>query len=559
MFCKKCGSSLKDGALFCKRCGNKVGETLSVFEDVKLEATPVAEEVKPEAAPVAEEVKSEAAPMAEEVKPEAAPAAEHTAPEEIKPEAALVPEYVEPETPKPTAEPERVELKKPKNPNICTHCGSSLEGDVRFCIKCGYKIEKLCQNCGESLEGNLLFCGKCGAKVDKDSPTVSVPQSTIRWHDDEPRYGTPVPAAPKKQSKWQKAAPWQRAAAIVSMVVFGVWVVYIVSWSSSPSRSPGEPDVSLYSSYSQSSNEPSTSGYDDWNAGGSADNNTGGNNGDTVIGTGVSYTEPEPAQPQTFTSPKTGTTFTIPDEGYAEIVHKGSRKTVGAIYESHTPGVYTWDTEFGAYLDENSDKDLSFLLTSDGSWKTGDRLGFSELVVNGSKSVDIHIDVTMAYQGKNMNTLVASVYPKYFNDAALEIIEADSSGKNVKFWFYAEYKVTGSGEFYTIEGVGNAVCDAVPGGNSGGSTGGNTGGGLIPPGKTKCIVCNGGGLVNCGSCTDGYNICPNCNGNGTYYNYAQGRIVNCNRTGCRNGRIQCSKCSGTGKKKCGSCGGDGYR
>ena len=480
---------------------------------------------------------------------------------------------------------------------FCKKCGSSLSDGALFCKKCGNRIVKkspaeeiksepqynavsalVCEKCGNGLKEGALFCKKCGSRVAEKlpaaveskpqtppAPQYTAPQYTAPQYTTQqytaPMYGTPVPAAPKKQSKWQKAP--RKDAAIVSMVLWGGLLVFMVIWFSSLSRSPDEPDVSSGSSYSQSVGNTggNTGGNTVGNTGGNAGGNTGGNVGGNTGG----YTEPEPVKQQTFTSPKTGTTFTIPDEGYAEIVSNGgSKKTVGAEYTTHTPSEYfPTDTYFTVYVDDTAVSDLNFALSSgSGGWKRGKKLGRSELCLETRKPSNyVSIGCTVAYLTTTLDRLVSSSLPKYYADAEFEVLDADSSGKAVKFWFYLEYKVSGSGKYYTIEGVGNTVLGAEPGGggSSGGSGGSSGGGGLTPSGKTKCGVCNGGGLVNCGSCNDGFNMCPNCNGTGTYYNYAQGRIVNCNRTGCSAGKIQCTKCRGTGKKECGSCGGDGYR
>jgi len=53
---------------------------------------------------------------------------------------------------------------------ICPNCGASLAEGVKFCGKCGAKVEerpakKFCQNCGTQTSPEMGFCGSCGAKL----------------------------------------------------------------------------------------------------------------------------------------------------------------------------------------------------------------------------------------------------------------------------------------------------------------------------------------------------------------------------------------------------------
>ena len=519
MFCKKCGYQLKDGALFCKKCGNKIIRKTPV-EEVKVEAIPAAEEITP--TPMAVETPKPASEEIKKLEPVAA-------------EPKSEPIYVEPAKPEPKPEPVYVAPEKPKNGLVCNHCGNVLESGTQFCVKCGYKVERLCPNCGESLAGNLLFCGKCGAKVEKDSVAVqSAPQSAFRWHDEEEqKYGAPAPAAPQKQTKWQQAPTWRKVGTIVSCSLFMGLLVYILCGI--VLRRSDEP-YAPSDNYSSSS-KSSTGGYNDWSYDWDTSSDTDWNNGYTG-----GNTEPEPVKQQKFTSPKTGTTFTIPEQGHAVLARGG---TVNASYQTYEPN--------DSYFYVNNKEVVIHIISPSGGWKAGLKFGYSDLCFRHSDNY-IMLDYPFAYLGKSFNGLFSSVYPEYFNDAAFEVIEA--SGNNVVFWFYAQYKVSGSGEFYTIEGVGNVVL----GGSSGGSSGGNTGGswdiGTDTSGGMTCGVCIGSGMVNCSGCVDGYNSCPNCNGSGTYYVWGEGHSTWCTR--CNGGgKIQCSRCFGSGKVTCISCGGDG--
>jgi len=53
---------------------------------------------------------------------------------------------------------------------ICPNCGASLADGVKFCGKCGAKVEervarKFCPSCGAQITPEMMFCGGCGGKV----------------------------------------------------------------------------------------------------------------------------------------------------------------------------------------------------------------------------------------------------------------------------------------------------------------------------------------------------------------------------------------------------------
>lgn len=54
----------------------------------------------------------------------------------------------------------------------CTSCGITLADGLKFCIKCGAKVEPvaLCASCGKALKPNAKFCGGCGAAVAAPAP-----------------------------------------------------------------------------------------------------------------------------------------------------------------------------------------------------------------------------------------------------------------------------------------------------------------------------------------------------------------------------------------------------
>lgn len=51
----------------------------------------------------------------------------------------------------------------------CPNCGTMLDGNAKFCLECGNKIEikkpAFCSECGEALAPGAKFCSGCGNKV----------------------------------------------------------------------------------------------------------------------------------------------------------------------------------------------------------------------------------------------------------------------------------------------------------------------------------------------------------------------------------------------------------
>ncbi|MCM1284217.1 MAG: hypothetical protein NC180_11035 [Muribaculaceae bacterium] len=105
----------------------------------------------------------------------------------------------------------------------------------------------------------------------------------------------------------------------------------------------------------------------------------------------------------------------------------------------------------------------------------------------------------------------------------------------------------------------NLRYDSSTAGSDESSSNSGGGGSSSSDKKTRCTACNGNGKVDCKKCTDGFKMCPSCNGTGTYYSYAEQRIVNCNRTGCSAGKIKCSSCKGKGTVDCSICDGNGWK
>jgi hypothetical protein len=51
----------------------------------------------------------------------------------------------------------------------CTKCGEDLQGDSKFCSKCGSEVFVICPKCSNEVHAGAAFCDKCGAKIESAS------------------------------------------------------------------------------------------------------------------------------------------------------------------------------------------------------------------------------------------------------------------------------------------------------------------------------------------------------------------------------------------------------
>jgi hypothetical protein len=60
----------------------------------------------------------------------------------------------------------------------CSKCQFDNREGVKFCEKCGAKIEVICPKCGTNLPLDRYFCGECGADLNKStqSPPLDLTQ-----------------------------------------------------------------------------------------------------------------------------------------------------------------------------------------------------------------------------------------------------------------------------------------------------------------------------------------------------------------------------------------------
>lgn len=250
---------------------------------------------------------------------------------------------------------------------------------------------------------------------------------------------------------------------------------------------------------------------------------------------------PDEPKEEHYTSDKTGTSFVIPPEGYAQIVYDGKENTVTAEFETNTPTEYfNYDTYLWIYLDggtgNTSKTNIGFsLTTSVGGWKAGKTLDLDDL---DSKMNYLAVRgiyrVYMSYVGSYSEHIFSNQNKSYFDDACLTVIDLDSSGDVLKCYFYVQ--IHDSSSSHTIEGVANVRRDANAGDSSsdsgsydGGNAGDNTQAVLPSPdvGTRRCAVCQGTG------------ICSVCDGSGKVWGWKQ--KVTC--TNCH-GTLKCQACNG---------------
>jgi len=86
----------------------------------------------------------------------------------------------------------------------CTHCGTTLKADDRFCPRCGASTTStppgICPTCHAPVPVGAAFCPACGADVRSGTATPFLPAGTPG-----PAPVAPPPAAPNG-SFWGKVA-----------------------------------------------------------------------------------------------------------------------------------------------------------------------------------------------------------------------------------------------------------------------------------------------------------------------------------------------------------------
>lgn len=57
-------------------------------------------------------------------------------------------------------------------PTVCHTCGQAVRADIRFCARCGAKLELSCPNCHGPVEVEDRFCATCGQMLVKEVVAV---------------------------------------------------------------------------------------------------------------------------------------------------------------------------------------------------------------------------------------------------------------------------------------------------------------------------------------------------------------------------------------------------
>jgi predicted amidophosphoribosyltransferase len=70
----------------------------------------------------------------------------------------------------------------------CLNCQFDNREGVKFCEKCGAKMESACPNCGAKIPLDRQFCGECGHKLTLPSEPVSKDLSFDEKLDKIQRY-----------------------------------------------------------------------------------------------------------------------------------------------------------------------------------------------------------------------------------------------------------------------------------------------------------------------------------------------------------------------------------
>jgi ribosomal protein L40E len=56
----------------------------------------------------------------------------------------------------------------------CPKCNFENREGVKFCEKCGIKMEIMCSNCGAKIPPDRQFCGECGYNL--TTPSEPIPK-----------------------------------------------------------------------------------------------------------------------------------------------------------------------------------------------------------------------------------------------------------------------------------------------------------------------------------------------------------------------------------------------
>lgn len=402
-----------------------------------------------------------------------------------------------------------------------------------FCKKCGYK-----------LEDRDMFCPKCGVKVNANQ---GLPQAR------------PIQQPVQERSLIQRINDKLSLKIIVPATIIALFlIVGFISASNNDDQITQTRGSSVSSSSSRNDSRDSS----DSNSKNSVSTTAAPKAGDTTARiteaetTAARVTEAEtttarvteadvttkrvtepPVKEETYKG-SSGNTFTIPPEGYAQVLIDGTKSTVPAIYENHSQSKYhNFDKDLTVYLDGNSSDSTSkqyvgySINTTINDWSTGSRLYLDDMSSDTNYiGVKGYYTQKMTYTtGNTINFMFSHQNKSLFEESELTVIDLNDS--ELKFYF--NLKISPKGENHTFEGVGHVILDSNKDSDSG-SSGGSGSFSLNMPtpnvgGTEKCAVCSGTG------------VCRLCKGTGKTHGWKQ--MVTC--TSCH-GTTKCTYCKGSG-------------
>ena len=77
----------------------------------------------------------------------------------------------------------------------CANCRTQNRDGVRFCERCGTKLERSCPACSAAVPPDAMFCGACGHKLAADAPTdapMEAPATASVFAAENPKSYTPA-------------------------------------------------------------------------------------------------------------------------------------------------------------------------------------------------------------------------------------------------------------------------------------------------------------------------------------------------------------------------------
>lgn len=418
---------------------------------------------------------------------------------------------------------------------FCKKCGRQLDDRDIFCPKCGTKTNAnqgqpqapktiFCKKCGRQLNDRDIFCPKCGTKT---SANQGQPQAS----QIQPQIRQSYPPG-ERQSFYEKLRQIIGRLPLKIVIPTTVVALFIIVSFISTSNNDDQIAQTSGSSVSSSSSRDDSRNSSDSNS----KNNVSTTEAPKAEETTARVTEAETTAARVEETYKgsSGNTFTIPPEGYAQVLIDGTESTVPAKYESHNPTTSNnYDRYVTVNFDGNSGSSEKYVQYSINTvikdWSKGSSLYLDDMCSDANNIyVNGYYRRYLQYTGSYINSISTQTDKSLFDKSELTVI--DLSDSELKFYF--NLKISPDGETHTFEGVGHCVLDSSN--NSGsGSSGGNSNsfsfnipspdaGGTkmcaVCQGTAKCSVCNATGevwgwkkKVTCTNC-HGTTVCPFCTG-----------------------------------------------